>query len=69
MVNEDSQLEVLNLLSEQIIAAMRSLSNEQHAPRLTADDSDDFIKEQKERVSTLRDVRESLELCYTGASL
>lgn len=57
---------VIDNLSSLIVYHARMTASEQYAPSRTSDDSDDSIKENKEWVKELRDIRRRFENLVTG---
>lgn len=60
---------IIDSISEEISDCMRRLRSEQEAPRLAADESDDLIKQLKNRVIRLRGLRCDVEDSFTEALL
>lgn len=66
MIDIDRRLnKLVKHISRQIAQDSRALANEQSHPRHSADESDDYIKGLKERPSSLRSIRDSLEYTLT----
>lgn len=59
-------LAVLNNLTSLIVSHSRMLASEQYAPTRTADESDDYMKENEKWIKELRDIRERFENLVTG---
>ena len=65
----ERHLQILHLLSEEILSQAEQLSLEQRGPARDPDASDDFIKERKENIKKLRELREQAEVVFSGALL
>lgn len=57
---------VLQGLQTLVLSNLQGAAHEQYFPRRDPDNSDDYIKERKERVATLRRLREEFENTVTG---
>ena len=64
MANE-KQLQVLNLLTETIQDKLRAYQLEYSYPTRSPDESDDYLKMNKEKVRELRRIRGELEFVFT----
>ena len=56
----------INTLSDIIMDNMVSCASEERYPQRTADEMDDFIKDKREKVQKLREIRSELEYVFTG---
>lgn len=63
MTNE-KQLQVLNLLTEAIQDKLRAYQLEYSYPTCSPDESDDYLKMNKEQVRDLRRILDELELVF-----
>jgi hypothetical protein len=57
---------IINLLSEEISNVMQQCASERTYPARSSDNSDDFIRETREKVIALREIRERLEVIFNG---
>lgn len=64
-VNNKKHQQVLNLLTEAIQDKLRAYQLEYSYPTRSPDESDDFLKMNKEQVRELRRIRGELELVFT----
>ena len=61
----EKQQQVLNLLTEMIQDKLRAYQLEYSYPTRSPDESDDYLKRNKEKVQELRRIRGELELVFT----
>lgn len=64
-MNNEKHQQVLNLLTEAIQDKLRAYQLEYSYPTRSPDESDDFLKMNKEQVRELRRIRGELELVFT----
>ncbi len=60
---------IVDTISDEIAAVSRSLRNEEHMPSRNADDMDAFIKECREQIKDLRQLRIEAESIFTGTKV
>ena len=66
MREKEKEKEVINLLSEMILRYATMGASEQYVPNRDVDRSDSIIRECKDQVKKLREMRETFENMITG---
>lgn len=65
----DAQSAIMHALTDEIVGQAKSLASEQRHPGMSADESDQYMREKKNMVLKLRAIRSELEELFTGALL
>jgi hypothetical protein len=65
----DEQQVIINSISEEIHSCMLAAKSEQYHPSADADKMDMIIRDNLEKVKKLREIRDNLEVIFTGVIL
>lgn len=66
-MSRESQNEIINAISDEIITNMRCLATEQYNPGMDPDEMDHNLETYEQKIKSLRQIRNDLEEIFTGA--